>query len=392
MPVIQDFTNTQIAFQYKNTAELRKSALIFRILNYKLIVKLGTSLTRLALFLQLPVKLFIKPTIFRQFCGGETIRECEVIMEKISQYGVKSILDYAVEGEKNERGYDACVEEVKVTLKKASLSGYIPFSVFKITGISSFSLLEKVSAEATLSQEEQKSWERVQQRVQELCAMAYELNVPLMIDSEESWIQKAIDQLVYPNMKRYNTERAIVYNTFQMYRVDMMKELRRAFHYAATHNYYLGVKLVRGAYMEKERRRAAEKGYPDPILPSKEATDDAYNESIRFCIDNLQRVYMVSGSHNEYSNYYLTLLMEKYNVKPSDPRVYFAQLFGMSDHLSFNLAYHDFNTVKYLPYGPVHKVMPYLFRRAEENTAIAGQSSREYQLVTRELKRRKNQN
>jgi proline dehydrogenase len=258
-----------------------------------------------------------------------------------------------------------------------------------MTGVASAELLEKVQSKQTLSVEEQQAFERIRKRVDAICSKAADADIPILIDAEETWIQNPIDALAYEMMAKYNKEKAIVYNTYQMYRTASLKNLRDAFHTAAMHNYFFGAKLVRGAYMEKERKRAADNKYADPIQPTKEATDEAFNKALEFCIDNKQRVSVMCGSHNDYSNYYLTILMNKHGMKANDGRVSFAQLYGMSDNISFNLAKAGYNVAKYLPYGPVKSVMPYLLRRAEENTSVAGQSSRELTLIRKELKRRK---
>ncbi|MGK7396291.1 MAG: proline dehydrogenase family protein [Candidatus Cyclobacteriaceae bacterium M3_2C_046] len=382
------FDNTEIAFQAKSNYELRKAYWLFMAMNSNFFTKLGTNLVKISLILNLPIKNIIKQTIFRQFCGGENIPACESTIQDLSRFHIRTILDYAVEGEDNEAGFEATCQEILKTIEKAKSSPDIPFSVFKPTGIASKGLLEKVQNKEDLTRAEQQAFENIRQRFDRICQKAYQENVRLFIDSEDSWYQDPIDQLIYEMMKRYNQKKVIVYNTYQMYRVNMMDNLRKAFHYAATYNYNLGAKLVRGAYMEKERERAQEKNYPDPILPDKATTDQAYDDALKFCIDNKQRIALCSGSHNENSNYYLMLLMEKYEMKRNDENVYFAQLYGMSDHISYNLANAGYNVVKYVPYGPVKAVIPYLLRRAEENTSIAGQSSREFMLIKKELSRR----
>lgn len=384
------FDDTSVAFESKSTKALKKANLMFTVVNNPLMSKLATQSVKLAFSLHLPIKGIIKNTVFEHFCGGETIEESKETINELAAYKIGAILDYAVEGEENEATFDATKEEVLKTIDAAKDSPNIPFSVFKVTGIGSASLLQKIQEKKPLNEKETQAFERVKARVNELCKKAYDNNVPLLIDAEDSWIQDPIDEMVYEMMQKYNQKRAIVYNTYQMYRSDMLDNLRRAFHYATMHNYFLGAKLVRGAYMEKERERAEEMGYPDPIQPNKEATDRDFDQALSFCIGNKQRISLVCGSHNENSNYYLALLMEKHSMKNDDPRVYFAQLYGMSDNISFNLAKAGYNVVKYVPYGPVKVVMPYLIRRAEENTSVAGQSSRELSLIRKELKRREN--
>ena len=382
------FDDTSVAFEAKSNAALRKANLMFSVVNNPFFSKVATDSVKLALKLGLPVKGIIKNTVFEHFCGGETIKESQKTIDELAKYNIGTILDYSVEGEESEVSFDATKEEILKTITTAKASDSIPFSVFKVTGLGSSKLLEKLQAGLALTQEEQSAYDRVTKRVDDICKHAYQCKVPVLVDAEDSWIQNPIDDLAYDMMRKYNQDQAIVYNTYQMYRADMMDNLRKAFHNAAMHNHYLGAKLVRGAYMEKERERAEEMGYKSPIQPSKEATDNDFNKALQFCIDNKQRISIVCGSHNEYSNYYLALLMEKHSMQNNDPRVYFAQLYGMSDNISFNLAKAGYNVAKYVPYGPVKAVMPYLFRRAEENTSVAGQSSRELMLIRKELQRR----
>ncbi len=384
-----DLNNTAIAFSYKSDEELRKTHLIFSAINSPILTNAGTKLVKIALKLKLPIRSILRATIFRQFCGGESIESCEPTVKLLASHRVKTILDYSAEGEKTEKGFEQTTRETLATIMHARNSPDLPFCVFKTSGIASVNLLEKIQAGAQLTDQEKVAFEKVKQRVDTLCQAAYEAGIGIFIDGEESWIQDVIDEMAEEMMRKYNQERVTVYNTYQMYRRDMLDRLKMSFRKAVTHQYYLGAKLVRGAYMEKERERAEEKGYPDPIQPNKQATDDDYNQALLFCINNKQRVSMVSGSHNEYSNQYLVLLMQKHSMRPDDPRVYFSQLFGMSDNISFNLAQAGYNVAKYVPYGPIESVMPYLFRRAEENTSVAGQSSREFRLVSSELKRRK---
>lgn len=383
------FDDTAVAFSYKSDAALKKAHFIFSLVNNPWISSVATSLVKFALKLHLPVEGLIKKTVFDHFCGGESIDKCDDEISQLSQYNVGTILDYSVEGEKSEAGFDLTMEETLRAVEKAGSSSSIPFSVFKVTGLASAGLLEKMQQNGSLTQEEQQAFERVHARVDRICARAHALKIPVLIDAEETWIQDPIDDLAYEMMARYNRERAIVFNTFQLYRTASLGNLREASEVARKNNYHLGAKLVRGAYMEKERARAEELGYPSPIQPDKDATDKAFNDALVFCMEKIDRMAIMCGSHNEYSNHYLTSLMKKGNLKNHDPRVWFAQLYGMSDNISFNLARHGYCVAKYVPYGPVRSVMPYLFRRAEENTSVAGQSSRELTLIRKELKRRK---
>ncbi|MEP2668230.1 MAG: proline dehydrogenase family protein [Cyclobacteriaceae bacterium] len=384
-----NFSDTQTAFSYKSDAELKKANFIFTLVNNPVISSLAVRAVRLGLFLHLPIKGLIKNTVFDHFCGGESIEQCRPIIKSISDHNVRAILDYSIEGAKTEEGFDKTTTEILQTFEEARSNDSIPFGVFKMTGLADTALLEKINSKKTLTAEEELAFDRIRSRVDKICKKAYDYQIKVLIDAEETWIQDPIDQLAYEMMQKYNTTSAIVFNTYQMYRADMLANMRNAHHEATMHNYYLGVKMVRGAYMEKERARAEKMNYQDPIQPSKEATDESFNKALVFCIDNKQRISLMCGSHNDYSNQYLTVLMEKHNMKNDDSRVWFAQLFGMSDTISFNLAKEGYNVAKYLPYGPVKAVVPYLLRRAEENTSVAGQSSRELTQIRTELTRRK---
>jgi proline dehydrogenase len=385
-----NFEDTSVAFSYKSNQELKKANLIFSLVNHPWISSAATSFTKTALKIGLPIKAIIKKTVFAHFCGGETIHESEKAIQRLWNFNVGTILDYAVEGEKSEKGFDKTMEELLRTIEKASTSAAIPFSVFKVTGIGSFELLEKIHKNDALSNEEQQAFERVRNRVNAICSKAHDLKVPVLIDAEETWIQDPIDLLAYEMMARYNKEMCIVFNTYQLYRTDSYKNLQQSLHEASAKGYFLGAKLVRGAYMEKERERAERLGYPSPIQPDKEASDKAFNDALLFCVDHIDSVSVMCGSHNEYSNSYLARLINERKIAPNDKRVWFAQLYGMSDNISFNLARKGYNVAKYVPYGPVEAVMPYLLRRAAENTSVAGQSSRELILIRKELSRRRN--
>ncbi|WKN45238.1 proline dehydrogenase family protein [Tunicatimonas pelagia] len=383
------FDNTEIAFSYKSNLDLRKTYWLFKSINYPFLTNIGTKVVKIALKLKLPIHGVLKHTLFQQFCGGETIADCTDTIQMLASHNVKTILDYSVEVKKTEEGFEHTTEETLRVIEAAQHTPDMPFCAFKMTGIMQFELMARVQAGQSLSAEQEAAFNRGKARLERLCEAAYQADVGIFIDGEESWIQEVIDSLANEMMQRYNQKKVIVYNTYQMYRHEMLDNLKKAYRQAVTHQYHLGVKLVRGAYMEKERDRAQEQGYTDPIQPNKEATDEDYNRALLYCLNHKQRISLCSGSHNEYSNYYLTMLMEKHSVKPSDPRIYFAQLYGMSDNISFNLSRTGYNVAKYLPYGPLEAVMPYLFRRAEENTSVRGQSSRELTMVSQEMKRRK---
>lgn len=384
-----DFSNTAIAFASKNQSQLRKSYWLFKLMNSKVLVDLSIQMANLSLKLNLPTKGIIKNTIFAQFCGGETINECEKTIALLNKFGIGTILDYSVEGQDSESNFENVMEEIIATIKKAAENTAIPFSVFKVTGIVSFDLLEKVNNKEMLSYAEEASWEKAERRLNSILEAAATYQQPIFIDAEESWIQDAIDQLVENKMPLLNKEKAIVYNTVQMYRHDRLGYLAQQIENAKAGGYKLGVKIVRGAYMEKERDRAEKLDYASPIQPSKAATDADFDAAIALCMDNLDHVAFVSGTHNEESCHKLIALMKDKGVQANDSKVYFSQLLGMSDNLSFNLSKQGYNVAKYVPYGPVYEVLPYLIRRAQENTSIAGQMSREFKLITSEIKRRK---
>jgi proline dehydrogenase len=383
------FDDTKIAFSYKSDRELGRANFIFSLVNHPFVSALATGAARLALAMKLPVKGLIRSTVFEHFCGGENIAESQDTIDKLGRFHIGTILDYSVEGEKTEAGFEATTDEVERTIDRAKGSENIPFCVFKVTGIGDADLFEKIQSKQPLSGSEQEAFTQLKKRVERICKHAAAADVRILIDAEQSWIQDPIDEIADEMMRKYNTTRAIVFNTYQMYRADMSTNLRNDFHDAVTRNYFLGVKLVRGAYMEKEADRAKKMGYPNPIFDSKQKTDDSFNKALSFCLDNKQRISFMCGSHNEYSNKLLTVLMEKHGMKPSDNRIWFAQLLGMGDHISFNLAKAGYNVAKYVPYGPIEAVMPYLIRRAQENTSVAGQSSRELSLIRKEVKRRK---
>lgn len=383
------FEDTSVAFSYKSDGELRKANFIFSLVNHPSISKLATGSVKFAFALGLPIKGIIKTTAFDHFCGGETIEEAEDTIQKLARFGVGTILDYSVEGEQTEAGFDKTTAETILTIEKAHKSKHIPFCVFKVTGLAAFELLEKIQAKEKLSVVEEAAFEKVKDRVNRICAKASEYKIPVLIDAEETWIQDPIDELAYAMMEKYNRTDAIVFNTYQLYRTASLQNLKDAYADGDRGNYYIGAKVVRGAYMEKERSRAEKLGYPSPIQPTKDASDEAFNAAIEFCVEKRGRIAVMCGSHNEYSNQLLAQLMDKHGISHHDKHFWFAQLYGMSDNISFNLAKAGYNVAKYVPYGPVKSVMPYLFRRANENTSVAGQSSRELILIRKELKRRK---
>lgn len=383
------FEDTSVAFASKSDSQLKKTYWLFAMMNRAGLVNVGTFFIKLALRLHLPVKNIIKSTIYEQFCGGETIQECEGTIRLLADSDIGTILDYSIEGEDEEAVFEATTAELLRTIDRAAAAKDIPFTVFKLSGIAPSELLEKVQRNDTLTPKEQKAYESVVERVERLCSQAHLRSVRIFFDAEESWIQEVIDTMAYTMMERYNTRRAIVFNTYQLYRNETLEAYKNAYLEARQKNYFLGGKLVRGAYMEKERLRARENNYRTPIHDSKEATDQDFNAAVDFSLEHLDSVEVCLGTHNEFSCLHCAGKMAKLGLKPGDPRVWFAQLLGMSDNISYNLAKRGYNVAKYVPYGPIDSVMPYLFRRAQENKSIAGQSSREFLLVKREMKRRK---
>ncbi|EKB49878.1 proline dehydrogenase family protein [Cecembia lonarensis] len=383
------FENLEVAFASKSNGELKKMYYIFATMNSNLAVSLGIKLADLAFSLKLPINGIMKSTMFGHFCGGESIEDCQDTVNKLAEFGVKTILDYSVEGKGDEASFEATKKEILRTIERSAGDDNIPFAVFKVTGLGDYGIMTKLQEGKTLTDQERADFERLEKRVDELCAAAYEVGTKILIDAEDSWYQDILDDLVYKAMEKYNTKTCVVYNTYQMYRHDMLQRLKDAHQTAQEKSYFLGAKLVRGAYMEKERERAAKKGYQSPIQPDKASTDRDYNAALNYCMENIDSIALVSGSHNEDSNLMLTELIAAKGLDEKDDRVYFAQLYGMSDNISFNLADAGYNVVKYVPYGPVEKVMPYLSRRAEENTSVAGQSSREFELIKKEMNRRK---
>ncbi len=387
MPV--DFNNLEIAFAAKNDKALKKTHFVFSTMKSNALVKAGTTLTKLALKSGLPVKGIIKRTLFDIFCGGETIEECVRTAAQMQKFRVGAILDYSVEGEKTETGFDSTCAEVIRTIERAGKSDNMPFAAFKITGVGAFDLLAKIHAGKELTADEQAAYNRVEERVARICAKAAEVDVPVLIDAEETWIQKPVDDLTIAMMEKYNQGRALVYYTFQMYCHSMLENLRQLHGLAREKGYVLGAKLVRGAYMEKERARSVDLGYTDPIQPDKASTDRDFNAGLVYCVSHVAEINLFAGSHNEASNLKLAELITEHGLSADDKRVSFGQLYGMSDNISYNLADAGYNVAKYVPYGPIKASMPYLFRRAEENTSVKGQSSRELTLIEREIARRK---
>lgn len=383
-----NFQDTATAFADKSNFELKEKYQMFRLMNSPVLTNIGTHLTEFAFRFGLPVKSLVKKTIFGQFCGGETIEECEPTIKKLGKSHIGTILDYSVEGKSEEAVFEATKNEIHRTITRAKADEDIPFAVFKVTGLGSYAVLEKVSAGKDLLKKETDEWLAVKRRVTELCEYAHSLGQPVFIDAEESWVQNAIDDLATEMMEKFNREKPIVYNTIQLYRHDRLEFLKKSFEKAKREGCILAVKLVRGAYMEKERARAAELNYPSPIQPDKAATDRDFDAAIDFCLANVEQIAFVAGTHNEQSVCRMAEILHEKGIRHNHPHVYFSQLYGMSDNLSYVLAGNDYNVSKYVPYGPVKDAIPYLMRRAKENTSVTGQVSRELDLIDKELKRR----
>ena len=388
-PNLMSFEDTGIAFEAKSDSELKKTHFVFSLMNNPTLVKAGTAAIRFGLKLKLPIKGLIKSTLFYQFCGGESIKDCEETIQHLGKYNVKTILDYSAEGQEEEKSFDHTMEEALRNADFAKGNPNIPFVVVKLTGLGSRTLMARVQEGKEISRSEKNGFEKFKNRVDKIAQRAYDNNLKFMIDAEETWIQDVVDEITYNMMKKYNREKCVVYATYQFYRHEALDLMKKAFNDVTDAGCYFGAKFVRGAYMEKERERAREKGYQDPIQPDKEATDRDYDLAQEFVIENIERFSVCSGTHNENSSAKLAHMMIEKGIEKGDDRVYFSQLLGMSDNISFKLSKEGYNVAKYVPYGPVEKVLPYLFRRAEENTSIAGQSGREFTLVKREIKRRK---
>ncbi len=383
------FDNTQVAFSLKSDTELDRAYFLFKMIANQPLVRIGTAVTNFALKANLPVEGLIRATVFDHFCGGVNEDDCLSVVDKMYTKGVSSVLDYSVEGKEEEDQFDAALQMTLKTIEFAKERMAIPFAVFKPTGFGRFELYEKLGEKQSLTAAEQVEWDRVVERFDIVCKEAHQKNVALLIDGEESWMQDAADDLVATMMRKYNKEKAIVFNTLQMYRWDRLDYLKKLHEQAKAEGFYIGMKIVRGAYMEKENTRAEEKGYPSPICASKEATDINYDAAVSYMVAHIDTMAIFAGTHNELSTYTLMELMQQNGMATTDNRIWFGQLYGMSDNISYNLANEGYNVSKYLPFGPVKDVMPYLIRRAEENTSVAGQTSRELSMIKAERNRRK---
>ncbi len=384
-----NFENTAIAFQLKTDSELERAYFLFKLIANEPLVKIGTAVTNFALKAHLPIEGLIRATVFDHFCGGVNEEDCIPIIDKMFGKGVCSILDYSVEGKEVEDQFNFALQKTLEVLDFVKEKDAIPFAVFKPTGFGRFDLYAKVSSGKKLNTQENLEWDRLLDRYDQVCKKAHDLDVRLLIDAEESWMQQAADDITLEMMRKYNKEKAVVFNTLQMYRWDRMQYLEELNQTAALEGFKVGLKVVRGAYMEKENDRAEELGYKSPICESKKATDTNFDAAVDYIMDHLDTISIFSGTHNEASCLKLAKRMADKGLKNNDSHIWFGQLYGMSDHISFNLSEAGYNVAKYVPYGPVKDVMPYLIRRAEENTSVAGQTTRELGLLQREKERRK---
>ncbi len=385
------FDDTQTAFESKSDNDLRKAHFLFKMIANPFLTKLGTVIFKIPFASEIPlVKPMIRKTIYKQFVGGETTSECLNVAKELYQYGVSSIMDYSVEGQQQEAEFDSVRDEILRLIEIAKNNPKeIPFVVFKPTAFGRIDLYEKVGKNLPMDETEKISWEKILNRFEEVCQKGYEADVTMMVDAEESWMQGAADDLVDEMMRKYNKERCVVCNTLQMYRHDRLTYLKKIYEKAEAENYLLGFKIVRGAYMEKERARAEAENYPSPIQPDKASTDRDYDSALEFIVKNNHRISLFAGTHNEHSSELLTKLMKDNGIENGYHKIWFGQLFGMSDNISFKLGSMGYNIAKYLPYGPIKEVMPYLIRRAQENTSVAGQTGRELSLIEKEIRRRK---
>jgi len=389
------FDNTENAFAYKTDKELKGARFLFRTMGFGWFVQIGTRLTPFIMKTGLPVHGIIRKTIFKQFVGGETLEETAAVGEILGKYGVQVILDYGVEGKQGEDSFDQATEEFIRVINYAATQTNIPFISIKVTGLARFGLLQTLDEAPRLRsgihdhEEETAEWDRVRERMYTICEVAAEKNIGVLIDAEESWIQDPVDRLTMEMMEIFNKEKVIVYNTIQLYRHDRLHFLDISHQIARQQGFMLGMKLVRGAYMEKERERAYNNGYTSPIQPDKASTDRDYDASVSYCIENIDQISVIIASHNEGTNLHAARLLDEKGLSHNHPHIHFSQLFGMSDNITFNLAKEGFNVSKYLPFGPIRDVIPYLMRRAQENSSVSGQTGRELSLIKKELKRRK---
>lgn len=385
---MSEFDNLEVAFQDKSNKDLNRSYFLFKTIKNPIISNILIVILKIAIWLNLPIKKIIKATVYKHFCGGITIDDCQTTIHNLWKYNIGTILDFSCEGKEKEEDFNRALNETIESIKKAKKEKSIPFAVFKLTGLARFSLLEKISNKSDLNKEEELEKRNFIERVERICKTAHSKMVPVFIDAEESWIQNAIDDISLQMMKQFNKDRCLIFNSLQMYRIDRLEYLKSVIQDAKENNYFIGLKLVRGAYHEQEIERSKKYNYPCPVHIKKERTDEDYNQALIICVENIDQVSICAGTHNEESSELLIQLLSKHSIAKNDTRVFFSQLLGMSDHISYNAAKKGFNVAKYVPYGPIRDVLPYLIRRAKENTSIAGQMGRELTNIINEKKRR----
>ncbi len=383
------FNNLKVAFSDKSNKDLNRAYFLFSIIRNPIISKILINLTRIFIFLKLPITPLIKMTIYKHFCGGTSINNSKSVIDKLWESKIGSILDFSAEGKEQEKDYIIVMKQTIEAIEKAKQSDSIPFAVFKPTGLIKFNILKKLHSKEVINKQEKKEYNLFIKRVEKICRKAKEFKVPVLVDAEESWIQDPIDEILLNMMRKYNLKNAWVFNTLQMYRIDRLDYLNKIINIAKEESFILGIKLVRGAYHEKEIIRAIKKKYIIPVFENKDNTDNNYNEALKICCNNINLINLCAGTHNEISNEILIKYIEQSNIMKNDKRIYLSQLYGMSDNISYNAAINGFNVTKYVPYGPVKDVIPYLLRRAEENTSISGQMGRELANIIKEKSRRK---
>ena len=389
------FDNTQNAFAYKSTSDLKKAKFLISAIQSPIMVALATKMTPVLMKYGLPINGILRSTVFHQFVGGETLEESARTSKLLGSYGVQVILDYGVEAKEGESNFDDVTEHIIEAIDFAATQNNIPFVSVKLTGIASMVLLEHLNEAPRLrsgihdSESENAEWQRVRERMYAICDVAQEKGVGILLDAEETWIQDPIDRLAVELMSVYNKETVVVYNTYQLYRKDRLHFLQLSHSIAKEKGFMLGAKLVRGAYMEKERERAQKNGYASPIHENKDATDKDFDAAAKYCIDNRATISLLLASHNEASNLKIATEMEQLGLDNNYNRVHFSQLYGMGDYITFNMSTKGYNVSKYLPFGPIGEVIPYLMRRAEENSSVNGQTNKELVMIKQELTRRK---
>lgn len=383
------FDDLHVAYADKSNKDLNRAYLLFSLIKSPFLTKLLTKIVKFSIRIGLPIQYIIKATVYRQFCGGTTIHDSKQVVAKLWKSKIGTILDFSAEGKDTTKDFERAKNEILQTILKSKQEESIPFAVFKPTAVASPILLEKISHKETLSAVELQEKQEAYNRIQEICQSAFDHQVPLFVDAEESWLQDPIDEIVLSMMRKFNLQKAWIFNTLQMYRTDRLAYLEEIHAIAKEEGFFIGIKLVRGAYHAQEMERSEKLQLPCPVHIVKQNTDNDYNLAQKFCVEHLDRIAFCSGTHNEESAAYLTALIQQHNIDKNDKRIIFSQLLGMSDHISYNLAKNGFNIAKYVPYGPVKDVIPYLIRRAEENTSIAGQMGRELSNIIKEQERRK---